>query len=258
MDTLILCSLFGFGAIVGSFLNVVALRYNTGMGLNGRSACFTCRKALSPLELVPVLSWFFQKGRCHGCKAPVSFQYPLVELSTAVLFSLSYAVGYSGAALAYLFLAFSILTVIVVYDFRHTIIPDAFSYSFIALAGLGLFLGHDLSSISSLPTLLDLLAGPLLFLPFWFLWAVSKGTWMGFGDAKLAWGIGWFLGFWHGLSSIILGFWIGAAVGLTLLILKKLLGRKMKGRYTMKTELPFAPFLILALLITFFTGLSVF
>ena len=222
--------LFVFGAVVGSFLNVLALRYNSGLPLGGRSSCTHCGKKLSWYELIPILSFVFLGGRCSGCRARISRQYPLVELSTGVLF----------ATLPLVFLpVFCLYVVIVVYDFRHKIIPDGLSYTaaiFAALAAL-LFGNH---------TLLDWLAGPILFTFFGTLWLITRGRAVGFGDAKLALSIGLLLGAAAGFSAVIMAFWIGAVTGIFLILWNKgnplLRGGK---RITMKTELPFAPFLIL-------------
>jgi leader peptidase (prepilin peptidase)/N-methyltransferase len=90
-----------------------------------------------------------------------------------------------------------------------------------------------------------------LFVPFWILWFYSKGVWIGLGDGKLAIGIGWLLGPVYGLSAIVVAFWIGAIFGLALLLISRLV--KRFTCITMKSEIPFGPFLIVgALLILFF------
>jgi prepilin signal peptidase PulO-like enzyme (type II secretory pathway) len=146
--------------------------------------------------------------------------------------------------------------VILVYDLKHKIIPDGLVYSFIALSLLKLFLFHISYSTFLIPNYLDLLAGPILFLAFFLLWYLSGGRWMGLGDGKLAWGIGWFLGFFGSISAIILGFWIGAGFGIIILVIQKLLASGRK-KITMKSEIPFAPFLILGLILVYFFGLDV-
>ena len=244
---------FAFGAIIGSFLNVVIYRYNTGTSLTcGRSMCFSCGKILSWYELIPVVSFVFQRGRCLGCKSKISWQYPLVEIITGVLFMAVFAEQYSIFETTYLLVLMSIFVVISVYDIRHKIIPDGFVYAFIVLSLVYLILTPGVQ-------LIDWLAGPILFLPFAGLWFFSKGTWMGFGDAKLALGIGWFLGFYAGLSAIILAFWIGSVFGLVLIGMGKI-GNFLpfKKRLSLKSEIPFGPFLILAMLLVFFFNIDVF
>ena len=131
-ETVSLLIFFVFGAIIGSFLNVVIYRFNTGRGIGGRSACFSCRRTLMPSDLIPVLSFIFLRGKCRGCKSAVSFQYPLVEIMTGFLFA---GVFYADQALllvspiaftynvAYHLVIMSILVVILVYDLKHKIIP---------------------------------------------------------------------------------------------------------------------------------------
>ncbi|MBX4210739.1 prepilin peptidase, partial [Candidatus Parcubacteria bacterium] len=213
---------FILGAIVGSFLNVVILRYNTGRTVGGRSFCFSCGKKLNWYELVPIVSFVTLRGRCSQCKSRISIQYPLVEFFTGLLF-LSLYLKFLPTTIAtflpvfFYCIIFSILTVIFVYDIRHKIIPDGLVYTFIILSFVGLIIkmtviSHlPLSTIATPPYLYDLLAGILLFLPFFLLWLVSGGRWIGFGDAKLAAGIGWLLGLAYGLSALFLAFWIGAA-----------------------------------------------
>jgi prepilin signal peptidase PulO-like enzyme (type II secretory pathway) len=266
METLVAILFFVFGAIVGSFLNVVALRYNTGRKPTGRSACFSCGKKLKATELIPVVSYLFLCGRCSQCKSSISMQYPLVEFATGLLFVLMYWYqGQSLVLLTYYLLITCLLVVITVYDIRHMIIPDGLVYAFIGLGLLRLLYETPLTSLIHTPEIWNLLAGPILFLPFWALWYFSKGTWMGFGDAKLAWGIGWTLGLVHGASAIILGFWIGAVLSLLVIALGKITStssvRKLVTYFRLptlhlKSEIPFAPYLIIGMFVALFTGID--
>lgn len=246
---------FLLGLSVGSFLNVVINRHNTGKTLLGRSFCAVCERTLSALELVPVLSFLAQKGRCRSCETKISHQYILVELLTGIVFFLIYITLADAflftsliASLQYIFYAivFSLLVVILVYDIKHTIIPNKFSYSFAAIS----FVYTLIIDFS----LLGILAGPLLFFPFWALWYFSEGKWMGLGDGKLALGIGWFLGLFQGITALMIAFWIGAIVSIVLLLITRLAERNKA--FTMKSEIPFAPFLILGVLVTFFLGID--
>ncbi len=243
MDIIILVLLFIFGTIIGSFLNVVILRFNTGKGINGRSSCMSCGKKLVWYELFPVFSYIFLGGRCGKCKTKISWQYPLVEGLTGFLFVLIYMTVVPVTPMEFfqtaLYLIVTcVLVVISVYDIKHKIIPDPFVFSFIALAFLSMFIGN--LTWFSIPSWSHLLAGPLLALPFALIWYVSKGTWMGFGDAKLVLGIGWLLGLGAGANSIVLAFWIAAIISITWLLITK---HSIKPR----TEIPFGPYLIIGM-----------
>lgn len=264
---------FIFGTIIGSFLNVVILRYNTGFALTGRSGCLTCGKKLEWYELIPVLSFVFLKGKCSECKSPISCQYPFVEIVTGFLFLLTIhtflttGTFWNLVEVAYYLLVVAILTVITVYDIRHTIIPDGLVYTFIVVSFIKIFFDYSLQELLSYPHVLNLLAGPLLFLPFFLLWFVSKGRWMGFGDAKLALGMGFFLGFKEGISAVIIGFWVGALISVIYMTLERILsstviqkiGLSLGTKHlTIKSEIPFAPYLILGTLIALFFSVDVF
>ena len=269
MSLAITLSVFFFilGTLIGSFLNVVILRYNTGKGLSGRSRCQSCLKTLSPVELIPVFSFLVQKGVCKVCHSRVSVQYPLVEFSTGVLFLLvfsTYSFIYPFTYISTLGLVLglvvvSVLVIITVYDTKHGIIPNRFVYGFIALSLFVLFFDVHTFSLMQ-PDIGALLAGPLLALPVWFLWYISGGRWIGLGDAKLFLGVGWFLGVSEGLTAFALSFWIGAFVSLCLIALQKLMRiRKLNldtKNLTIKTEIPFAPFIILSFFIVYFSGLN--
>lgn len=243
MDTLSLTLSFIFGAVIGSFLNVVSLRFNTGMTLGGRSKCLSCGETLTWKELIPIASFMAQKGACKKCKSRISWQYPLVEFAAGVLFVLILILYPPVSALAavstviYLVTA-CLLLVITAYDIKHKIIPDRFVYAFAAIALVGLFVGG--SSWLHAPSYAALVAGPLLALPFALIWLFSKGTWMGLGDAKLTLGIGWLLGISAGVNALILAFWIAAVVSVIWMFATY---RRFKG----KTEIPFGPYLILGM-----------
>lgn len=274
MNILFLSFFFIFGLIIGSFLNVVLFRYNTGRTIGGRSKCFSCTRTLGPIDLVPVLSYIAFRGRCRTCKSHVSAQYPAVEMLTGVLFAGVYALYapllFINAPLFFFnivvsLIVMSLLVLITVYDLKHKIIPDLFSYAFAGVTFIAMFVRIDPSAFSlylTTPELSHLFAGIILAFPFYFLWLVSRGRWMGLGDAKLALGIGWFLGLAKGGTAIIYGFWIGAVVSILLILVQKIytwkLHKQGSSSITMKSEIPFAPFLIAGLLIVYFFGYNMF
>ncbi|MCX6715957.1 MAG: prepilin peptidase [Candidatus Taylorbacteria bacterium] len=245
--------IFIFGVVIGSFLNVVVLRLNTGLGIQGRSMCMSCGKSLTWRELIPILSFIFQLGKCRNCKSKISWQYPLVELATGLLFVLIYLKfpPISNVALMMIVIYLIItclLIVITVYDIKHKIIPDPLVYIFDALALATVFLGGP-TFIHS-PHIWTILAGPILAAPFTLLWLVSKGKWIGFGDAKLVLGLGWLLGLHAGINAVVISFWIGAAVAVIWMLVTY-------GRFKRGLEIPFGPFLILATYLVLLFGLNV-
>jgi len=253
MPSIFIILSFVLGVIIGSFLNVVALRYNSGMTLHGRSKCFSCGKNLSWYELIPIFSFMFQKGKCVSCKSKISWQYPLVEALAGIIFVLVFykfppVSLYTSVDTIFYLLVTCLMLVITIYDIKHKIIPDVWVYSFSALAFIKLFISPELSIV--VPSIMSLLAGPILALPFALIWVISKGKWMGLGDAKLILGIGWLLGLEAGISAVTLAFWIGAALSV---IWVYVVFRKMKMKY----EIPFGPYLILGMYIVLFTGVRV-
>ena len=214
-----------------------------------------------------MLSYLALRGRCRTCRARISVQYPLVEAATAALF-----VAVGGAQLSILSTAValaivSLLICIFVYDLYHKLIPDILVWAFCIGAILyALFTFHF--------SIFNLLAGPLAALPIFFLWALSLpftgalGQWMGFGDVKLALGIGWLLplptafGVPLGLVAIFFAFIIGAAISVCILLplphILSLCGIRTQGEregYTMGSEVPFGPFLITSAVLTWFAVL---
>lgn len=251
------------GLIVGSFLNVAILRYNTGKSLGGRSGCFSCGHGLGWQEMIPVVSFLALGGRCRHCGSKISRQYPAVELLTAVLFGLSAAKFYPDlTSIVFYCLMMSLLVMIVVYDLKHKIIADEPVYIFGGLALLAPILTgwmtRDLVGMGKL-VLWNLIGGMVIFSFFFSLWYFSNGRWMGFGDAKLGFGLGALLGLSGAVNAVVLAFWLGAGIGLILVGLSKMQKIKaLRRRFSIKSEIPFAPFLVAGLLLNLFLNISIF
>ena len=247
MDIFWSAVVFLFGLVVGSFINVVVLRLNTGESIIFTfSRCFSCSKRLGAGELIPVLSFIIQRGRCRHCGSSISFQYPVVESLSGLLFFLIFLkLGYDIAgggvfsiiSSALVFLFFAVLLAAAVYDARNKMLPDIFTSTLTASAAVYSLLGGVF--------FYDMLAGLGAFLFFALFWFVSGGKWMGFGDAKLAFGLGIFLGWPLVIVAVLLGFWIGAIWGILFLLL---------GKYGRKTQIPFGPFLATGAFLAFLLG----
>ncbi|MDB5266613.1 MAG: prepilin peptidase leader peptidase (prepilin peptidase) / N-methyltransferase [Parcubacteria group bacterium] len=249
--------LFVLGLLIGSFLNVLGLRWNSGRGIGGRSFCVVCQKPLHWWELIPVVSFVGLRGECSECRTKISWQYPVVELWTGLIFASLAAVfdptrGILGLA-SYMLAAavFCIYVVLVIYDVRHKILPDDLVYASVILAIVLRFLVGG--------SIFDWLAGPILFSFFGLIWLLSRGRAMGFGDAKLALSIGLLLGGPAGLSSLALAFWVGSVVTLSIMLVSRsfALFREAKG-LTMKSEIPFAPFLVIGAWLALILHLDLF
>ena len=243
---------FLFGLITGSFLNCVIYRLQKDESfLFGRSYCPYCKKTLSWRDLIPVLSFLILRGRCRYCHKKISWQYPLVELFTAILFvSVFYFIFqnqiltiYSILNLCFLFIFSCFLIVIFVYDFKCFLIPDKIIYPAIFLSFLYNLLDIRYLIFNVFPVTL------CAFLFFLIIFLISRGKWMGFGDVKLVIFLGLLLGFPGILVALFLAFFIGAIIGIGLMIFEK---------KNLKSEVPFAPFLIIGTLIALFFGNFIF
>lgn len=250
-----------FGAIIGSFLNVLVLRHGVKTIL-GRSACASCGRELEAVDLVPIISWLALRGRCRFCGSRISIQYPLVEAATAITFGF---IGAAPIALPLQLLSLPIAALLVAisaYDILHGIIPDSWVA---ALSGFALLFSLEYFTLThQLPAFwLLFLAGPAAALPFAALWLASGGRWMGLGDAKLAWAIGWLVGPVYAFVAIISAFVFGAIVSVCILLpfssprFWKIVGgftprstsQKLQWGFTMKSEVAFGPFLAAACIV---------
>jgi len=229
-----------FGLVIGSFLNVVIIRLkNAESFLTGYSKCPSCQKRISWFDLVPLLSFMVLGGKCRNCQKKISWQYPLVEAITAFLFISSYlafgATWDSVLAAA----AFSLFLILVVYDFKEMEVPESISWILLAVVLVGKFILHyDQASSIIIGGLIS--GGVIAALVF-----MSKGSWMGDGDIKIALAIGLFLGFPVAVFGIFAAFVTGALIGGALLIIKA-----KKG----KDQLPFTPFLLSGMVIAMLFG----
>jgi prepilin signal peptidase PulO-like enzyme (type II secretory pathway) len=240
--------IFIFGLIIGSFLNCVIWRlYKEESFVSGKSYCPHCRHSLGFWDLFPVLSYLFLRGKCRYCKGTISFQYPLIELITAILFSSVFIYLGSIISLELIFwlTVISFLMVVFVFDLKYFIIPDEVIYPAIFLSIIWLLYSFFAGTISSHEMVLSIFSSLGASLFFFLIWFFSKGTAMGFGDVKLALLIGLLLGFPNTIVALFLGFLLGAIIGSVMILLKK------KG---LKSEVPFAPFLVVGTIISFFFG----
>lgn len=240
---------FILGLIIGSFLNVVVFRLRLEETLLGRSHCPNCKKQIRWYDNIPVASFIFLKAQCRECGEKISWQYPLVEMGTGLVFLfLSWKffnpADFSAVLNTLFLLALaSLFIVILVYDFQFMEIPMVIVWLAVGLL-LAYNLGRDLDlGVETLKnnfwessTAGGIFAGLAAFAFFYFLVLISKETWMGAGDAYLAAAAGMFLGWPLVVTGLMLAFFVGALAGLALILL---------GKKHMQSQLPFAPFLIL-------------
>ncbi len=236
--------IFLFGLAVGSFLNCIIYRLSVNEKPSGRSYCPKCRHKLSYKDLIPLFSYIFLLGKCRYCKKKISIEYPLVELLTGTLFLATFLLVGLSFELFFLLTALFFLILIFVYDLKHYIIPDFANFS---LIGISLFYLVFLSFLEKNYSILfyGLLSALFSFIFFFLLFYFTKGKGMGFGDVKFVIFMGLFLGFPSIIVGLFISFTLGAIIGLALIIIK---------RKKIKSQVPFAPFLIIGTLIAYFYG----
>ncbi len=235
--------IFIFGLIVGSFLNAVIYRLETGESIiKGRSHCPKCGHVLRWYELVPVISFILQRGKCRACASSISWQYPLLEIATGLIFVFIFFDTPDPAQIVIDLIIASLLVVIFVYDLKHYIIPDKILYP-----AIGVVLLHRL--IENWGALGNPLLSAILASAFFAaIFFASGGKWMGFGDVKLAFFMGLFLGWPVIIPAIFLAFVLGGIIGIALIATRK---------KTMKSQVPFGPFLVAGTIISMFFGAEI-
>ncbi len=239
---------FALGAIIGSFLNVCILRIPEGtFWRHARSVCPQCGAPIPAYLNLPILSYLILRGRTRCCAKPLSKQYPLVELLSAVAFVVVYwkfpfiamhSQGFDidpaelirwlhGSVLTAIFIVCSVI------DLRLMIIPDVISLPMVALTPVIVYLHPELDWFSALVGVIA--GGGSLYVIAWLYWLVRREVGLGMGDVKLLAGIGGWLGYQAVFPTVFVGSVLGAVVGILAMVVTRQLN--------LKSAIPFGPFL---------------
>jgi len=231
---------FILGSLWGSFSNVCIYRLpNSGNVAKGRSFCPDCKNKIKWFDNIPFFSYLFLKGKCRQCSKPISFQYFIVELLTAISFVLIFHI-YGISITTLLLLILSIFFIIIFFiDLKHFIIPNVLTFP---LMGIGFLKSFDPNLNQTIfPNYINSLIGGLfgysiIWLIIFFYKKVRKKDGMGLGDAKLM----AVIGFWFGWISIPFTIFISSTVALVIVI-PSLINQSRK----MSSEIPFGPYIII-------------
>lgn len=261
---------FVFGAIVGSFLNVVIHRVPREQSVVfPNSACPKCGNAIRPYDNFPVLSWLILRGKCRNCAAPISPRYPAVELLTAVLFAVVYwQIGFTPMLPVALYFTATLVSLVFI-DAEHMILPDVINFPLLAVAlavriVYPLIFGNayfsdlnyaPLTSLGGLPLWATSLAGALLgaLVGGGFLWGIGE-VWkrlrgvdaMGLGDVKMMLAVGALLGWRLTFLTLFVGAFAGALIGIAVVLRDK--------NKDMQAQIPFGIFLGIGSFVSFLFG----
>lgn len=241
------------GLVLGSFLTAFIDRIHDGRDwVAGRSECDSCKAVLQPKDLVPVLSWLYNRGRCAYCSKKVSFIYPVTEILTAILLVVSY-LNWPGGLEGFDIAKFILWCVFVVgfvglsiYDLKWLIIPNKIVYPLIALAA-GMVAVEAIFYEGGTQLVRDSVLGLLSVGGLFFLlFQVSSGRWIGGGDVKLGFLLGLLAGgYFEGALLIMIASFLGLFAALPFIIARKV---------GAKSQIPFGPVLMMAGFIIYLFG----
>ncbi len=248
-----------FGSFINSFVWRLHLKYSSSKKVSkkhsffkGRSMCPKCKHILSPVDLFPIFSWLLLRGKCRYCHKAISLQYPIVELITGVLFSLSYFYWpYSFNLWDYILLMLWLVILVIlvglaIYDFKYKILPNNLVYSAIFLSlvfATIYYIKYDQTSAYLLARLYGVLFSAGIF---YLIFQVSNGKWIGGGDVKLCIALGIILG---GPLEVVLMLFLASLAG-SLMSGFLLITKKLKANMT----IAFGPLLIFSTFLCFFFG----
>jgi len=257
---------FYFGAIMGSFLNVLVFELEPNVlmekdererkgiksfwkRINRHSHCNSCGHNLGILDLFPIFSYVFSMGKCRHCGAKFSPRYLFVEIFSGLIFLGLFLKLFQGNfdpsfITQYLFLTFITSTFILIFlfDLKHKIIPNLILYPSFILSFIYLWLFNFLD-------LKIFIAAILISMPFFAIYYFSDGKWMGGADWKVILLLSLFLVRLQEIYSfLVLSFWIGAIFSLSLMYVSK--------KYGLKSEIPFGPFLLIGFWLVYILNLN--
>lgn len=234
--------IFILGICIGSFLNVLIDRLPRDRSIWGRSKCDSCKRKIAWYDLVPLLSFYLLKRRCRYCKHELSWQYPVVEMVTGILFVVSFVsivktndINVYIASTLITFTITSGLIVIFFCDLKYRIIPDQI---LLLILTSTLFDRLIIEPTNMIPYISSALA---LFGIFLGLVLVTKGKGMGMGDVKYAFVMGLLLGYPTSIVAFYIAFLTGAGLSLILIVA----GRKRFGQ-----TIAFGPFLVVGTVVS--------
>jgi len=235
-----------FGAVAGSFLNVVIYRLPRGKSVVWPgSACPGCGRRLSWYENLPVVSYLALGGRCRSCKTPIASRYPIVEALTALMFAAAWWYYGAGPLLVSRLIFGCALIALFAIDLEHQLLPNAITLPGIVIG----FLFSLITETGWVSSLIGIaVGGGILWAIYELWWLLRKEEGLGFGDVKMLAMIGAFLGWKLTIVTLMLGSFAGSILGGLLMLV---------GRGTMKTALPFGTFLALGALLAATVGPSV-
>ena len=253
---IVIALLFTLGSAVGSFLNVLVSRSVANQDwVRGRSVCDHCGKILSPFDLIPIWSFVVYRGKSRCCQQPLSYQHPLVEALTGLLFVWWYVIGGIFFQLvsspmrsvqAGYWLAIAILLLIVaIFDAVYGLVPLVPVYVAMALSVLYRTILYFFGPFT-LTSMVEFLTWAIIAWGFFYaLYVLTRGRGIGMGDVYLAPLYGLLLGYPRAIVGIVFSFWLGAIWGIGLILTK---------RKKLQSTLPFAPFMIAGMAISMVIG----
>ncbi len=244
---------FIIGLIFGSFFSMLSWRLPRNLiadhegtppelwSLKTRSICPKCHTALPWTRLIPLFSWLASRGQCHACKAPISYRYPLIELSTATLTVLAvWMFGLSFKGLAVILFSWLVLLLVVI-DLEHKLLPDVLTFP---LMWLGLLINSTGGFVAPQEAIWGAAAGYLiLWSTYWAFKLLTGKEGMGYGDFKMMAA----MGAWFGLQALPALLLLSALSGIVVQLIMRLFGRG-------ETQFAFGPYIALAGLVWLYGG----
>lgn len=249
---MILVALILFGLILGSFVNALVWRMHEGRDwVRERSECTHCHHTLAPKDLIPVVSWLMLRGKCRYCGKHIE-DTPLAELAVPALFAFSYIFwpyGFEPEGI-FLFGAWLLFLVgfvaLAIYDLRWFLLPNKMVFPLIGLAAYQLVMQAFVFDEGLRVIGIGLAGAAVISGLFYLIFQVSRGTWIGGGDVKLAMALGLLAG---GVVKSFLLLFLASLAGMLFSVPLILAGKAKR-----KAHIPFGPFLIIGLIVVYLFG----